>query len=70
MRLGLIGLGRIGGFHANTLSGLPAVDCLVVYDPATALVDAAVERLGAERASSLDALINSGVDGIVIAAPM
>jgi len=32
MRLGLIGLGRIGSFHADTLSQLPAVDSLVVTD--------------------------------------
>ena len=37
MRLGLIGLGRIGAFHAETLSTLPSVDSLVVTDavPAT-----------------------------------
>ena len=29
MRLGLIGLGRIGAFHANTLVGIPALDSLV-----------------------------------------
>ena len=32
MRLGLIGLGRIGAFHARTLSDLPEVDSLVVAD--------------------------------------
>jgi myo-inositol 2-dehydrogenase/D-chiro-inositol 1-dehydrogenase len=26
MRLGLLGLGRIGAFHAETLAGLPAVE--------------------------------------------
>ena len=30
MRIGLLGLGRIGAFHAATLSKLPAVDSLVV----------------------------------------
>ena len=37
MRLGLIGLGRIGAFHAETLAALPGVDSLVVTDavPAT-----------------------------------
>jgi DNA-binding transcriptional regulator YhcF (GntR family) len=30
MRLGLLGLGRIGAFHAETLTSLPAVDSLVV----------------------------------------
>jgi Bacterial regulatory proteins, gntR family len=33
MRLGLLGLGRIGAFHAETLTSLPAVDSLVVSDP-------------------------------------
>jgi myo-inositol 2-dehydrogenase / D-chiro-inositol 1-dehydrogenase len=68
MRLGLIGLGRIGAFHATTLSGLPNVDSLVVYDPVPAAVNATVERLGVEVADSPEALIKSGVDGIVIAA--
>jgi hypothetical protein len=32
MRLGLLGLGRIGAFHAETLAGLPAVEELVLSD--------------------------------------
>ncbi len=32
MRIGLIGLGRIGAFHAETLSTLPSVSSLVVTD--------------------------------------
>ncbi|PZS29398.1 MAG: dehydrogenase, partial [Pseudonocardiales bacterium] len=39
MRLGLIGLGRIGSFHAQTLSALPDVD-LVVCDAFPALAEA------------------------------
>lgn len=35
MRLGLIGLGRIGAFRANTLVDLPSVDSLVVTPPCT-----------------------------------
>ena len=33
MRIGLLGLGRIGAFHAETLAGLPAVEELVLSDP-------------------------------------
>ena len=40
MRIGLIGLGRIGGFHASTLGDLARVESLVVTDPVTAAVDA------------------------------
>ncbi len=68
MRMGLIGLGRIGAFHATTLSGLDQVDSLVVYDAVSSLVDSTVERVGAEAASSPDELLRAGVDGVVIAA--
>ncbi|WP_375423875.1 Gfo/Idh/MocA family oxidoreductase [uncultured Friedmanniella sp.] len=68
MRLGLIGLGRIGAFHATTLTALPQVDSLVVYDAAPALVAQTVERLGAEAADSPESLLRAGVDGVVIAA--
>ncbi len=68
MRLGLIGLGRIGAFHADTLSHLDGVDSLVVTDAVPAVTAAVAERVGAERADSPEALISSGVDGIVIAA--
>ncbi len=68
MRLGLIGLGRIGAFHADTLSGLDAVDSLVVTDAVPAVTASVAERFGAEAAESPEALIRSGVDGIVVAA--
>ncbi len=69
MRLGLIGLGRIGSFHADTLSQLPAVESLVVTDAVPA---ATKSRGGAgrRRPSGLAAELcsRSGVDAIVIAA--
>jgi myo-inositol 2-dehydrogenase / D-chiro-inositol 1-dehydrogenase len=68
MRLGLIGLGRIGAFHADTLSHLDGVDSLVVTDAVPAVTASVAERFGAEAAKSPAALISSGVDGIVIAA--
>lgn len=68
MRLGLIGLGRIGAFHADTLSRLDEVDSLVVTDAVPALTASVAERFGAEAAESPEALIRSGVDGIVVAA--
>src|SRR3990170_4800674 len=68
MRLGLIGLGRIGAFHAETLSHLDGVDSLVVTDAVPAATASVAERFGAEAAESPQALIKAGVDGIVIAA--
>jgi len=68
MRLGLIGLGRIGAFHAETLSQLDGVDSLVVTDAVHAVTVSVTERFGAEAADSAEALIKAGVDGIVVAA--
>jgi myo-inositol 2-dehydrogenase / D-chiro-inositol 1-dehydrogenase len=68
MRLGVIGLGRIGAFHVDTLSRLDAVDSLVVTDAVPTVTAAVAERYGADTAASPAELISSGVDGIVIAA--
>ncbi len=68
MRLGLIGLGRIGALHADTLASLDAVDSLVVYDQAPVLIESVVERLGAEPAETVEELLSAGLDGVVIAA--
>jgi myo-inositol 2-dehydrogenase / D-chiro-inositol 1-dehydrogenase len=68
MRLGLLGLGRIGEFHADTLASLPMVDSLVVADIIPDLTTKVADRLGAEPAASPDALLKSDLDGVVIAA--
>ena len=68
MRLGLIGLGRIGAFHANTLVEIPAIDSLVVTDIDHSKVQRAVDRLDVEGVDSLKDLFSAGVDGVVIAA--
>jgi myo-inositol 2-dehydrogenase/D-chiro-inositol 1-dehydrogenase len=68
MRLGLIGLGRIGAFHAQTLTGLEAVDSLVVTDAVPAVTKEVAERVGAEPADSAADLLAAGVDGILVAA--
>ncbi|WP_333778388.1 Gfo/Idh/MocA family protein [Streptomyces sp. IBSBF 3136] len=68
MRIGILGLGRIGAFHAETLSGLDAVGSLVVCDPVAEAAKAAAERFGAEVADSPQALLAAGVDGLVVSA--
>jgi myo-inositol 2-dehydrogenase / D-chiro-inositol 1-dehydrogenase len=69
MRIGLIGLGRIGAFHADTLAALDAVDELVVTDPAPAAVELVVTRhRDVTVVDSPAAVLSSGVDGVVIAA--
>ena len=69
MRIGLIGAGRIGAFHAETLAALDAVESLVITDPFSAAVEAVVARHAlATAVDSPEALLASGIDGVVIAA--
>ncbi|QLJ03779.1 Gfo/Idh/MocA family oxidoreductase [Streptomyces sp. NEAU-sy36] len=68
MRIGILGLGRIGAFHAETLCALDVVTSLVVADPLADAAKAAAERFGAEIADSPEALLAAGVDGLVVAA--
>lgn len=69
MRIGLIGLGRIGSFHADTLAALDSVEELLVTDPVTAAVEAVIGRIPHARpVADPTALLASGVDGVVIAA--
>ena len=67
-KLGVIGLGRIGAFHTDTLSGLEGVDALVVADERPDLVAAVAAKHGATPADSVEELLASGVDGVVVSA--
>ena len=66
--LGVIGLGRIGAFHTETLSGLPGVDRLIVADERPDVVAAVAAKHGAQPADSVEELLASGVDGVVVSA--
>ena len=66
--LGLIGLGRIGAFHAETLSNLPEVSGLVITDERPDVVTEIAAKYGATPADSVESLLASGVDGVVVAA--
>jgi myo-inositol 2-dehydrogenase/D-chiro-inositol 1-dehydrogenase len=68
MRIGLAGVGRIGAFHAETLSQIPEIDALVVADAYPATARQAAEKLGVEAAPTVDALFTSDISGVVIAA--
>jgi myo-inositol 2-dehydrogenase/D-chiro-inositol 1-dehydrogenase len=69
MRIGLTGVGRIGAFHARILSGLPAVESVIVADADVARAREVAERLGVEFADSPETLLSSGLDALVITAP-
>ncbi len=67
MRIGLIGVGRIGAFHAQTLTDLPAVDELIITDAVPDLAQRVAERLKVGVAPEPADVLAAGVDGIVIA---
>ncbi|MGW5238353.1 Gfo/Idh/MocA family protein [Monashia sp. NPDC004114] len=67
MRIGLAGVGRIGAFHAETLRGLRDVDEVVVADLDPSAARAVADRLDIGFAESPEALLESGIDGFVIA---
>jgi myo-inositol 2-dehydrogenase/D-chiro-inositol 1-dehydrogenase len=67
MRIGLVGVGRIGAFHAATLRGLPGVDSVVIADADAARARDVAGRLGTEIADSAPDLLAAGIDALVIA---
>jgi myo-inositol 2-dehydrogenase/D-chiro-inositol 1-dehydrogenase len=68
VRIGLIGVGRIGAFHAQTLTSLPAVDEIVVTDAVPELAQRIGDRFDATVVHGPAEVLAAGVDGIVIAA--
>ncbi|MFK4087768.1 Gfo/Idh/MocA family oxidoreductase [Kribbella sp. NPDC020789] len=68
MRIGLVGVGRIGAFHASTLKALPAVDQVVVADADPGRASSLAKELDLEFAPDVPALLAAGLDGFVIAA--
>jgi myo-inositol 2-dehydrogenase/D-chiro-inositol 1-dehydrogenase len=68
MKIGLIGTGRIGAFHARTLLGLSQVDRVVVADADPTRAWALADALDADAVDSVDDLYRQGVDGVVVTA--
>ena len=73
MRIGLVGLGRIGAFHAETLIGLPAIGTLVISDAREGVAGDVAARLRGGRpdvdieVAAPDALLSADLDGLVVA---
>ena len=66
--LGVIGLGRIGAFHTDTLVGRDSVDGRVVTDERPELVAAVAAKHDVKPVDSVEELLSSGIDGVVVAA--
>ena len=69
VHVGRVGAGRIGAFHARTLRTLDRVDRLTVADAVPATARRVAAEIGADAAESAEALVDAGVDALVIATP-
>jgi myo-inositol 2-dehydrogenase/D-chiro-inositol 1-dehydrogenase len=67
MRIGVIGTGRIGTIHANTLSRHRDVGSLILTDADAARAQHLAQRLGETAAPGADEIFRWGVDAVVIA---
>ncbi len=67
MRIGLAGVGRIGAFHAGTLRTLDGVDDLLLADAVPEAAERVAADVEAKAVPDVDALLESGLDGLVIA---
>jgi myo-inositol 2-dehydrogenase/D-chiro-inositol 1-dehydrogenase len=65
--VGIVGVGRIGSFHARTLAGLDGVATVTVADDDRERAQAVARELGVVAAKTPDALVRSGIDALVIA---
>ena len=68
----LIGSGRMGSFHGETLARrIPGARLVAVADPAPGAAERLAAALGADRASTdpAEALADPAVEAVVIAAP-
>ncbi len=70
VRVGVIGVGGMGAFHARTLAGFAGVDVVAVADPNAANANAVARDIGCEALTDpMQLATSSEVDGIVIASP-
>jgi myo-inositol 2-dehydrogenase / D-chiro-inositol 1-dehydrogenase len=68
MQIGLIGTGRIGALHAQTLCAQPGVDDVLVADAAPERAEALAGTLAVTAVPDVDALFARTPDAVVIAA--
>jgi len=68
IRFALLGCGRIGRVHADSIDVHPGAELAWVYDPIESAADEVAKRYGAATASSVNAAIDDAtVDAVVIA---
>ncbi len=68
VRIGVVGVGHMGQYHANILAGLDGVDFVGVYDASRERAHEISARLGVKAWDDLDRLF-SKVDAVCVAVP-
>ncbi|MEM8616374.1 MAG: Gfo/Idh/MocA family oxidoreductase [Pseudomonadota bacterium] len=68
LKIGLVGAGVFGGYHAGKISGSEKTDFIGVFDPATARCAALADKHGVQAFTSQDDLL-AACDAIIIACP-
>jgi myo-inositol 2-dehydrogenase / D-chiro-inositol 1-dehydrogenase len=70
VRLGLLGCGRIGRVHADSIDVHPRAELAHVYDPLEAAAREVGTRFGATWATEVDAVVEDpSIDAVVVASP-
>ncbi|MFZ3349268.1 MAG: Gfo/Idh/MocA family oxidoreductase [Xanthobacteraceae bacterium] len=69
VRIGVVGVGVMGSNHARVLSDIAGVELVGVADPDRKQRDFVSDTLGCAGFSDVDALLDRGVDAVIIAAP-
>jgi myo-inositol 2-dehydrogenase / D-chiro-inositol 1-dehydrogenase len=67
LHVGLVGVGRIGAFHAETLSALEGVSSLTLADADAERASLLAKELGVRAAESPEAMVEADIDALVIA---
>ena len=65
LHVGLIGAGRIGGFHARTLAGLDGVASLAIADADPGRAERVAAELGARAVETPEALVSDDGDSLI-----
>jgi UDP-N-acetylglucosamine 3-dehydrogenase len=69
LRVGVIGVGVMGSNHARVFADMPGVALVGVAEPDRKQRDYVAQALGCAGLDSVDALLDSGLDAVTIAAP-
>jgi predicted dehydrogenase len=69
LRVGVVGVGVMGSNHARVIAGLPGAELVGVADPDRKQAEFVARTLGCAAVSTVEELLDLGVDAVTIAAP-